>query len=153
MCADPTLLLLGSSLLCLQSSSRVGHWPAVSTSSWEEQIQSHDFRRLMVWIIFTLNVVVVGTVNGLYLWSTLLDLTSVIRVWIQFSFGLFSFLWNIALRRGLPSQITKSKSGVWLFSCLYVMNSVVIPCIVTSLSSPSCYQVSRSPVLLLPSCV
>jgi hypothetical protein len=101
----------------------------------------HHLRKLTVGIIFILNVGVVGTVNGLYLWSTLLDLESDIRIWIQFSFGLFSFLWNSLLRRGIPSQIKESKSGVWLFTCLNVINSAAIPCVVTALSSPSCYQV------------
>lgn len=101
----------------------------------------HPHLILSIWIIFILNVAVVGTVNGLYLWSTLLDLASSVRMWIQFLFGLFSFLWSVTLRLGLPSQITESNSGVWLFTCLNVMNSVVIPCIVTALSSPSCYQV------------
>jgi Leucine-rich repeat (LRR) protein len=95
-----------------------------------------------VWITFVLNVVVVGTINGLYLWSTLLDLASDVRIWIQFCFGLFSFLWNVALRSTLPFQITESKAGVWLFTCLNVMNSVILPCLATALSSPSCYQVS-----------
>jgi Leucine-rich repeat (LRR) protein len=99
------------------------------------------FQILTAWVIFVLNVVVVGTVNGLYLWSTLRDLSSDVRIWIQLSFGLFSFLWSVVLRLGLPLKIKESASGVWLFTCLIVMNSVIIPCVVTSLSSPSCYQV------------
>ena len=106
----------------------------------------YHFLILTVWVIFVLNGVVVGTVNGLYLWSTLLDLASDIRIWIQFCFGLFTFLWSVALRGGLPSEIKESKSGVWLFTCLNVINSVVIPCIATALSSPSCYQVSYPPL-------
>jgi hypothetical protein len=99
---------------------------------------------LTVWTIFVLNVAVVGTVNGLYLWSTLRDLSSDVRIWIQISFGLFSFLWSVVLRLALPFKIKGSKSGVWLFTCLIVMNSVIIPCVVTALSSPSCYQVRQS---------
>jgi Leucine-rich repeat (LRR) protein len=111
--------------------------------------EQHHFLRLTVWIIFILNVVIVGSVNGLYLWSTLRDLSSGIRIWIQFSIGFFSFLWSVALRYGLPSKIKESKYGLWLFTCLNVMNSVLIPCVVTSLSSPSCYQVSHSPNFLI----
>jgi Leucine-rich repeat (LRR) protein len=108
---------------------------------------------LMVWVIFVLNVVVVGTVNGLYLWSTLLDLSSDVRIRIQFSFGLFSFLWSVVLRLGLPLKIKESASEVWLFIGLIVMNSVIIPCIVTALSSPSCYQVTTPQSFSLSSCV
>jgi Leucine-rich repeat (LRR) protein len=101
--------------------------------------QSH-FPLFIVWIIFILNIGVVGTVNGLYLWSTLIDISSSVRIWVQFSFGLFSFLWSVVLRLGLPSEIKESRYGVWLFICLNVINNVMIPCLVTALSSPSCYQ-------------
>jgi hypothetical protein len=100
-----------------------------------------------VWAVFLLNVAVVGTVNGLYLWSTLLDLARDVRLWIQLSFALFSSLWSVVLRIGLPSQIKESRYGVWLFICLNVINTVIIPCALTALSTPSCYQVSRVDLL------
>jgi hypothetical protein len=104
--------------------------------------QGHFLRITAVWIVLLLNIVIVGTVNGLYIWSTLHDITSDVRVWIQISFALFSSLWRVVLRRGLPSRIKESRYGVWLFICLSAMNSVLIPCVVTALSTPSCYQVS-----------
>jgi hypothetical protein len=106
--------------------------------------RGHYIRITAVWTIFLVNLAVVGTANGLYIWSTLLDLASDVRLWIQLSFALFSSLWSAVLRRGLPSRIKESRYGVWLFSCLNVMNSVLIPCAVTALSTPSCYQVSFS---------
>jgi Leucine-rich repeat (LRR) protein len=117
-----------------------------STSVTSKGVREDPFhwQRFTIWTVFLLNVSVVGTVNGLYLWSTLLDLNSEVRIWIQFSFGFFSFLWSLILRRGLPSKIKESKSGVWLFTCLNVMNSVIIPCLMIALSSPSCYQVCCS---------
>jgi hypothetical protein len=104
--------------------------------------QDHFMRVTSVWLVFSLNIVIVGTVNGLYIWSTLLDFASEVRLWIQLSFALFSSLWIVVVRFGLPSQIKESRDGVWLFICLNVMNSVMIPCVVTALSTPSCYQVS-----------
>jgi Leucine-rich repeat (LRR) protein len=97
-----------------------------------------------VWIIFLVNIIVVGTINGLYVASTLQDISSEVRVWIQFSVGLFSFVWSAIILRSkiLSSKIKESKDGVWLFVCLNVVNSVIIPCLATALSSPSCYQVS-----------
>jgi hypothetical protein len=84
-------------------------------------------------------------VNGLYLWSTLMDLSRDLRIWIQFSFGLFSSLWGVLVLRGVLSpKIKESVYGVWLFLCLNIVNTVVIPCLVTALSSPSCYQVSQN---------
>jgi hypothetical protein len=99
---------------------------------------------LTVWVIFVLNLTVVGTVNGLYIWSTLVDLASDIRLLIQLSFALFLSLWSAVLRRGLPYKIKESRYGVWLFICLNAINNVTIPCIVTALSTPSCYQVRPS---------
>jgi hypothetical protein len=106
--------------------------------------QSHFLRIASVWTIFLVNITVVGTINGLYIWSTLLDLASEARLWIQLSFALFSSLWSPVLRIGLPSRIKESRYGVWLFICLNAMNTVMIPCAVTALSTPSCYQVSVS---------
>jgi hypothetical protein len=98
--------------------------------------------RMTVWAIFILNIAVVGTVNGLYLWSTLVDLSSDVRVSIQFGVGLFSFVWSmVILRGGLSADLKESQSGVWLLTCLNIVNSVFIPCMVTTFSSPSCYQV------------
>jgi Leucine-rich repeat (LRR) protein len=42
-----------------------------SSSSSVTDNYPHHFHPFTIWIIFVLNVVVVGTVNGLYLWSTL----------------------------------------------------------------------------------
>ena len=154
--STPVILLLLMYFVCLLylifvfnrlgSGTYLDTIPAVSSSSSHDLSSGHDpnnhFLRIILWIIFVVNLVIVGTMNGLYLWSTLLDLTSEVRIGIQFCFGLFSFLWNVTLRHGLPSKITNSMNGVWLLTRLHVMNSVIIPCMVTALSSPSCYQVS-----------
>jgi hypothetical protein len=93
----------------------------------------------LVWLTVILNIAIVGTMNGLYLLSTLRDLSTNVRIGIQFSFACFSLLWNIALRGLLETDLKESRSGVWLFLILHLLNSVLIPCVVTALSSPSCY--------------
>jgi Leucine-rich repeat (LRR) protein len=96
-----------------------------------------------VWMILILNIAVVGTVNGLYLWSTLLDLSVSHRFLIQVSFGLFTFAWRILiLRGGLSVHLKESRYGVWLFTWINILNIIIIPCLATALSNPSCYQVS-----------
>jgi Leucine-rich repeat (LRR) protein len=102
-----------------------------------------------VWVILLANIAVVGTVNGLYLWSTLLDLSNLMRILIQFSFGLFTFVWRVLiLRGGLPTRLKESRYGVRLFTYLNIVNTVIIPCVVTALSDPSCYQVTK--ILISP---
>jgi hypothetical protein len=150
----PAIILLVASFVCLSyfnaMMNRLSHeepspspvdspLPVPSSSLSSDQARSW---KLPVWGVFLFNIVIVGTVNGLYIWSTLLDLASDIRVGIQLSFALFSSLWSVVLQIALPSRIKRSKYGVWLFICLNVMNNVMIPCLVTALSTPSCYQVS-----------
>jgi hypothetical protein len=158
----PAIILLVACFVCVSSLNVVikhlgGNEkpsPPVLPLSLEpvtDQGHTCTVRITAVWTIFLVNIAVFGAVNGLYIWSTLLDLASDVRLWIQLSFALFSSLWSAALRRGLPYQIKESKDGVWLFICLNVMNSVLIPCVVTALSTPSCYQVSQS-VVLSPHC-
>jgi Leucine-rich repeat (LRR) protein len=100
---------------------------------------------MTVGLVFFLNIALVGTINGLYLWSTLLHLSSQVRIWIQFGVGLFSVAWSVLVRRGLSVNLIESSYGLWLLTCLNIVNSVLIPCLVTSLSSPSCYQVNFPP--------
>jgi hypothetical protein len=145
----PAIILLVAGFVCLSYfnfiMNRLGGGektsPLLSVSkAIEFDEKAYSFRRLLA-AVFLINIIVVGTVNGLYVWSTLLDLASDIRLWIQLSFALFSFLWGATLRRGLPTHIKESRYGVWLFICLNVINNVMIPCVVTALSTPSCYQV------------
>jgi hypothetical protein len=140
----PAIILLVAGFVCLSYfnvvMNRLGGSDNASLKS--VTVDEGNFMRVTsVWLVFFLNIIVVGTVNGLYVWSTLLDLASDVRLWIQLSFALFSSLWIVVLRLGLPSQIKESRYGVWLFICLHAMNSVMIPCAVTALSTPSCYQV------------
>jgi Leucine-rich repeat (LRR) protein len=142
----PAIILLVTGYVCLSYfnvfMSRLGGKEGPSQSDLLSPSLTDNQDRLTVWTVFLLNIAVVGTVNGLYIWSTLLDLASDVRLWIQLSFALFTFLWSVILRIGLPSRIKESGYGVWLFICLNAMNSVMIPCAVTALSTPSCYQVS-----------
>jgi hypothetical protein len=153
----PAIILMATSFVCLSyfnvvmnrlgGSEEPSPVPSALFLSSPKPVKDshHHSSILTVWIVFLLNIVVVATVNGLYIWSTLLDLVSDVRVWIQLSFALFSSLWSLVLRIGLPSRIKESRYGVWLFICLNAMNTVMIPCVVTALSTPSCYQVSLLP--------
>jgi hypothetical protein len=151
----PAIILMLTGLICLSYFNVVMNRLGAATEGGQTLSDSppvakdqHLSRTLTVWTIFLLNIVVVGTVNGLYIWSTLLDIARDVRIWIQISFALFSFVWSVVLRVGLPLRLKESRYGVWLFICLNVTNTVLIPCIVTALSTPSCYQVSALLLLL-----
>jgi uncharacterized membrane protein YhaH (DUF805 family) len=149
----PAIILLVAGFVCLSYFTvAVNRLGGIDERSPSEPSRSPSFKlvkgaqthfvRSSVWVVFLVNITLVGTINGLYIWSTLLDLESDFRIWIQLFFALFSSLWSLVLRICLPSQIKESRYGVWLFICLNVMNTVMIPCVVTALSTPSCYQVS-----------
>jgi Leucine-rich repeat (LRR) protein len=143
----PAIILLLMGFICLSTFNMIvnrlgtANEELTSPGSVSEPNNQHQFFRFTVWSIFILNIVIVGTINGLYIWSTLLKIATRSRIWIQVSFALFTFLWNILLRFGLPREIKESKYGVWLFTSLNGINTVLIPCLATALTSPSCYQV------------
>jgi hypothetical protein len=145
----PAAVLLSVTLVCLLYFTfvinQLGRGTKGSMNRESAQpILEHYSSMISAWIVFFANILVVGTVNGLYIASTLQNISSDVRTWIQFSFGLFSALWRHVALQGLPLHLKESKYGVWLFACVTVVNSVLIPCLVTALSSPSCYQVRRS---------
>jgi hypothetical protein len=146
----PAILLLVMTFLCLLFFSfalkRIIGKPSPDLCSNEDaftslpQPQSQSLQGMM-WGIFLVNVIVVSTMTGLYLWSTLMDLSSEHRILSQVAVAFVSFLWNVLLKGALPTRLQESRYGLWLFIFLSLTNTVVIPCLVTALSSPSCYQV------------
>jgi hypothetical protein len=145
----PAILFLASAgVICLSllwAIHLLGETPTVKLSNTLQAPVNDRALLLVVWSIFVLNIAVVGAVNGLYLWSTLIDLSASQRMSIQFAFGFFSLLWGgTLLRAALPTHMERSKYGVWLSACLSVVNQVAIPCLTTALSTPSCYQVGHS---------
>lgn len=97
--------------------------------------------RLILVLLVILNAVVVGLVNCLYIYSTLIDLSGPLRIVIQLSLSFFNLIWGVILLNLFPQSMKNSRWSAWLLCTFNVSNSVVIPCIVTALTSPSCYQV------------
>lgn len=90
---------------------------------------------------FFINFIVVATANGIYVWSTLQNLSRLERMLIQLSLSCFGVAWKVLLRSLFPSEVKNLVSGVWLFCCISVVNNVILPCAATALTSPTCYQV------------
>jgi Leucine-rich repeat (LRR) protein len=100
-----------------------------------------------LFILFLVNVSLIGTLNGVYVWSTLIDLSPQYQTLSKFSLSFCFVVWNLVLGRVIPKNIKESPSGIWVRCCLYLTNTVIIPMIATTLTSPSCYQVSFLPYL------
>jgi hypothetical protein len=84
-----------------------------------------------------LNALVVGTVNALYIVSTTQERTSTQQFLIRLSLAAFNSTWSSLC---LPLlSFSRLSRKVKLF--VIAINTIFIPCIVTALTSPSCYQV------------
>jgi Leucine-rich repeat (LRR) protein len=92
--------------------------------------------------LFLINISLIGTLNGVYVWSTLIDLSPQFQTLSKFLLSFCLVVWNLILGRLIPQSMKVSSSGVWMRCFLYLTNTVTIPMIVTTLTSPSCYQVS-----------
>jgi hypothetical protein len=105
------------------------------------------FLSLRIVLIFFTNLVFVGTANALYIWSTLRQYSSETHIRIQISLAIFKLIWGFILLPMLfPSSLKGTKRGVQLMSLTNIMNTVIIPSVVTAMTSPSCYQVSKEPL-------
>jgi Leucine-rich repeat (LRR) protein len=99
-------------------------------------------------LYISVNIIVMGTVNSLYILSTTQERSPTQQFFIRLSLALFNAFWSSIC---LPLlDISKQSKRIKLL--IIAINTIFIPCIVTALTSPSCYQVpTPSPPLLSPS--
>jgi hypothetical protein len=125
------------SLRSPQSTPPLAHIDS-SLSSAATNTQTFTLReQLSLFLIFSLNILMVGTVNGLYILSTLQNHFRSSRLLIQLSVSLFGMIWDAVLKLLFPHRLRHSFSVVWLLSVVGVINWVIIPCVVITLTSPS----------------
>jgi Leucine-rich repeat (LRR) protein len=119
--------------------------PTANEKMMMDKNQIFDFNCLRIFFylsfIFLLNLLIVGNINGFYINSTTRqDLPTSSRIIIQFNLSLFIILWKLTIRSLVPNQIQNTLSEIKFISCLEMINSVLIPCLVTALTSPTCYE-------------
>jgi hypothetical protein len=154
----PAAILLSITFILLLTISlyltRIGRSPQLDTQFSDGAITK--YLPLRVLIIFIINLAFVGTANGLYIWSTLRQYSADTHIKIQISLAIFKSIWSFGILPILfPSSLKDTKRGVRLITLMNLMNTVILPCIVTALTSPSCYQVrlfSRSLTPHMRSC-
>jgi Leucine-rich repeat (LRR) protein len=86
------------------------------------------------------NTAVVSLVNGLYI-SYSPKVSTSTEVMLQFALGLFNVLYVICFVPALTLGFAKHSDAINVRLWLLLTNSLVIPCIVTAVTSPSCVQV------------
>jgi hypothetical protein len=55
--------------------------------------------------------------------------------------ALFNLAWNMAIVPVLARPMQSSEKVVWTELGLLIFNNILLPCIVTALTSPVCFQV------------
>jgi hypothetical protein len=100
-------------------------------------------------LIFLLNAIVTGSVNGLYIYYTDQALTPTAHLSIQLAVASFKVGWNMAIVPLLAKPMRTPAKIVGIELILLVFNNIVIPSIVAAFTSPACFQVSCSCMFMI----
>ena len=91
--------------------------------------------------ILLLNVLIMGAVNGLYIYYANQALSPAVYSAMQLAVALFKVGWNMAVVPLLVKSLEQSSIRVKAELTILIFNNVLIPCIVTAFTSPACFQV------------
>ena len=94
--------------------------------------------------IFLFNIIVTGSVNGLYIYYSEQALTPAVHLSIQIAVAVFKVGWNMAIVPVLAKPLKTPGKIVGIELVILVFNNIVIPSIVTGFTSPACFQVSHT---------
>lgn len=86
------------------------------------------------------NTVVVSVVNGMYI-NYSPKVAPSTAVMFQFALALFNVSYSIFVIPALTVGFAKHSDAINVRIWLLLINSLIIPCIVTAITSPSCIQV------------
>ena len=107
--------------------------------------EQHDFGKYQfghVCVAFVINAGITIPVNALYIYSTQQDMSASAHFGLQISLSIFRILYSMTV---LP-LLSRFISGVIVNSrfrfTMLTINNLLIPCLVTALTSDSCFQVS-----------
>jgi hypothetical protein len=111
------------------------------------------FESLESVLYVSVNIAVMGTVNAFYILSTTQERTATEQFLIRLSVAIFNAFWNSIclplLDRSTRRQSDHRSTSKKVKLLVIAINTIFIPCIVTALTSPSCYQVCALYSLLL----
>ena len=102
---------------------------------------SQSWVELKALLIFVVNISVVGCVCGLFIHLTSQSLRPSVLVGLQVGMAMFNLLWNMVAVPMLSRPMVSAEKVVLTELGLLILNNIVLPCIVTALTSPECYQV------------
>ena len=114
-----------------------------STSDVAREAKWCSFKNLRVVLAFIGNLLLTLSVNVLYILSTTdKSLSTSVSLLIRFAMSLFRTVSSATIVPFLANQVTnKGQKSLFMFR-LIMFNNILIPCVVTALTSSNCYQVS-----------
>jgi hypothetical protein len=121
---------------------RSKHTSTTTTTSDMNMISTSRIAYVKFGLMFLLNVCVVGMLNGVYVYLTMLELDVWIHTCIQICFAFIKYLCNfVVVPATIFSSLPISPYRSWFKLFVNMLNSVFIPCIASSFTSTSCFQV------------
>jgi hypothetical protein len=97
--------------------------------------------RIFYALLFLGNVAIVACVNILYVISTFEAMTPTEHLLTQIGVATFKFIYNgIMLHKLLAWLTATEESNIKTQLILSIFNKIIIPCVVTAFTSPSCFQ-------------
>ena len=107
--------------------------------------KTSSFRSKAIYgLIFVLNGLVYGSVNGVYIYLSNQALSPQTMLGIQVAVAFFKISWNNVAVRVMANPFQTPVQGVGFELPLLVFNNILIPCIITAFTSPACFQVRHT---------
>jgi len=92
-----------------------------------------------------LNACVTGTANALYIWSTQQALSGSLHFGLQLILSIFRLLYAAVALPALTRSVHSAAANVRLRFSFLMVNNLLLPCLVTALTSDACFQVRHCP--------
>jgi hypothetical protein len=102
--------------------------------------------------VLFINMLIVVTFNGLYVYSTLFEFSTASKLSIQIAIAIFKYLYSFVIVPAvILAPVKDLPSVLWIKISVLLINSVFVPCLVTAVTEPLCYQASN--ITSMQSCI
>ena len=91
--------------------------------------------------VLLLNSLIVGGIDSMYILAFSQSLPSTSLVTLQIVVAVFKVSWNMVVVPLLARQMKAAAKIITMEMMLLILNAIILPCIATALTSPSCFQV------------
>ena len=97
--------------------------------------------RVLIGAVVIFNACVACAVNALYIYSTQQDFSSSVHFCFQLSMSVFRLLYSAIAFPILSRSFRSAVVNIRFRFMLLILNNLLIPCVVTALTSDACFQV------------